>query len=216
MKNKTKKYLFLGAHLDDIELGCGGLIAKLQKDKYNTIKLLTLSHFNKNSKGEITIDRDINETYKAIEKLGLKKDQISIEEVPAQLFEEHSQEIREILLKYRKEYNPDIIFFPSKNDIHQDHQVVCREGERIFRDKSCLGYELIRSTYHLIPNCYIALNKDEIERKIAAAKCYKTQLTQSAGYYFDKDTIISNAIFRGKQFNKEYAEAFEIYYCSID
>ncbi len=70
MKNKTKKYLFLGAHLDDIELGCGGLIAKLQKDKYNTIKLLTLSHFNKNSKGEITIDRDINETYKAIGKLG--------------------------------------------------------------------------------------------------------------------------------------------------
>ncbi len=67
-----------------------------------------------------------------------------------------------------------------------------------------------------MPNCYIALNKDEIERKIAAAKCYKTQLTQSAGYYFDKDTIISNAIFRGKQFNKEYAEAFEIYYCSID
>lgn len=215
MDNKIKKYLFLGAHLDDIELGCGGLIAKLQKDN-NKIKLLTLSHFNKNSSGEITIDRDISETYNAIDKLGLKMEQIIIGEVPAQLFEEHSQEIREILLKYRKEYNPDIIFFPSKNDVHQDHQVVCREGERIFRDKICLGYELIRSTYHLTPNCYIALNKDEIERKVEAAKCYKSQLTQSAGYYFGEETIVSNAIFRGKQFNKEYAEAFEIYYCNID
>lgn len=163
MEQRIRKYLFLGAHLDDIELGCGGLIARLQKEIKNTIKLLALSHFNKNSNGEITIDRDINETYNAINELGLKKEQISIEEIPAQLFERYSQEIREILLKYRKEYNPDVIFLPSKNDIHQDHQVVYREGERIFRDKICLGYELIRSTYHLFPNCYIALSKEEIE-----------------------------------------------------
>lgn len=216
MKNNVKKYLFLGAHLDDIELGCGGLIAKLQKNSNNTIKLLTLSHFNKDSNGKTIIDRDINEAYKAISKLGLEKNQIIIEEIPAQLFEKYSQEIREILLKYRKEYSPDVIFFPSKNDIHQDHQIVYNEGQRIFRDKICLGYELIRSTYHLIPNCYIALDKDEINRKVEAVGCYKSQLIQSAGYYFSKETIISNAIFRGKQFNKAYAEAFEIYYCNID
>lgn len=215
MDFKNKNLLFLGAHLDDIELGCGGIISKYGKDAYTNIYLATMSNFNKDSSGNITISRDIEETYRACKILGIDKDRIEINDIPAQLFEQYSQNIREILLDIRERIKADYVFFPSKNDIHQDHTVLCKESERIFRNNICLGYELIRSTYHLKPNIYIEISEKDIENKISSAMQYKSQQTQSAAYYFNEEIIKSTAIFRGGQCNRKYAEAFELYYATI-
>ena len=215
MDLRFKRVLFLGCHLDDIEFGCGGLISRLVNEGNTSILLFILSQFNKDSNNKITIRRDIEEAYMAAQELGIRKEQLIIKTIPGQIFEKHAQKIRESLLEIRTQFQPEYIFFPSKHDIHQDHFVLCREAERIFRNNCCLGYELIRSTYHLEPNVYFGLEDKEVNAKICAINQYKSQSTQSAGYYFNENLIRSAAMFRGGQCNREFAEAYELYYSTF-
>lgn len=210
-----RRILFLGAHLDDIEFGCGGLLSRLTRSGHHNLMYLTLSQYNRDANNEITIKRDLKEAYRAISELGLERDQVVIEDVPGQIFEKHSQRIREILLEVRAQFDPECIFFPSKQDIHQDHAILNREAERIFRNRCCLGYELIRSTYHFQPNIYISLSETDMIAKINSLEHYKSQRVESAGYYFDADVIRSTLRFRGGQCNLELAEAYELYYCTF-
>jgi N-acetylglucosamine malate deacetylase 1 len=211
----VKRFLFLGAHLDDIEFGCGGLLSRLTRNGYRDLMYLTLSRYNKDANNEITIKRDLKEIYKAISELGLERDQVVIKDVPGQIFEKHSQRIREMLLEVRAQFDPDFVFFPSEQDIHQDHAVLSREAERIYRNRCCLGYELIRSTYHFRPNLYISLNEIDMIAKINSLEQYESQRVESAGYYFDADIIRSTLRFRGGQCNREFAEAYELYHCTL-
>jgi len=54
------------------------------------------------------------------------------------LFPENRQKILEDLIKIKKEIKPDLIFVPSFNDIHQDHQVLTQEGLRAFKKETIL------------------------------------------------------------------------------
>jgi LmbE family N-acetylglucosaminyl deacetylase len=205
--------LFLGCHLDDIEFGCGGIISKLVASGLDDkIFYCTLSNFNKSSEDVITIKRDLNEAYSATECLGIKRKNILIKDIPGQLFQQYSQNIRETLIEIKESINPEYIFFPSKNDVHQDHQTLHQESIRIFRNANCFGYEVIRSSYDFCPNLYIRLDENELNKKVDAIMSYKSQMTQSAGYYFDKELIRSISVFRGGQSNKRLAEAYEIYF----
>lgn len=208
--------LFLGCHLDDIEYGCGGLIARLTAiGLKDNIFYCTLSNFNKSSEGKVTIKRDLDEAYRAIEKLGIKNENVIIKDIPAQLFQSYAQNIREILLELRDSIIPNYVFFPSQNDIHQDHKALHDEGIRVFRNVNCLGYEIIRSCYQFLPNTYIEIDMDDLAKKINAIKEYKSQVSQTAGYYFDEELIKSICIFRGGQSGKKLAEAYELYFSHL-
>lgn len=209
-----RSFLFLGCHLDDIEYGCGGLIAKLNRlytDQIN-IRCLTLSVKNQDAQCKTTIIRDYEETLRAFKILGIM-DLSNIEtcNIPGQKFQYYTQDIREILLMAREKYAPDYIFFPAKKDIHQDHAVLAQEAFRIFRNQSCIGYEIIRSCYYLEPNLFIELDERDMVKKIDAVMEYKSQLYQSSGYYFSPDVIKANAVTNGARCGKKYAEAYEIY-----
>lgn len=203
--------LFLGCHLDDIEYGCGGLIHKLVELGFrDQIRYLTLTRFNKSADGKITIERDLNEVYTAISHLGLDQSNLQIGDLPGQLLQEYAQEIREILLEVRRQLNPAYVFYPSRNDIHQDHHTLCEEAVRIFRNTGCYGYELIRSCYHFQPNFYIEIDENNMANKIDSVMSYQSQQSQSAGYYFHPEVLRSICTFRGGQSGKRLAEAYEI------
>ena len=210
MLSNYQKVLFLGCHLDDIEFGCGGMIAKYANSSTD-IYLATLSVSNMNSQGKIQLVRNKNESYKAAEFLGVSKDNLYFGKCFGQVFDLNRQSVREELLNLRKLFNPDAVFYPAKNDTHQDHSALSDEAFRIFRNVSCFGYEVIRSSFNFFPQVYVEISENNLRSKSNAVMAYRSQLQESAGYYFDKSVIFSNAQFRGTQVGVKYSEAFECY-----
>lgn len=204
------RVLFAGAHLDDAEFGCGGLIAQLATE--GEVQLLTLSKHTRSAKGEVQIVRDLEEPLKAAFILGVPVERVAIEALDGQLFQRQAQEVREIFLRWRRDFDPDTVFVPARDDLHQDHQVVCAEALRIFRDRTVIGFEVVRSTLEFKPNLFVGISEAALEKKVGAVLCYQSQLTQSAGYYFKPEILRGQAAFRGGQSNKALAEAFEIYF----
>jgi LmbE family N-acetylglucosaminyl deacetylase len=207
-----QRILCVGAHLDDIEFGCGATIADLVGSE-REIHFLTLSQCNKSSTGKLQLQRDISEAYRAAQQIGLHDNDLSIEGLDGQQFPQQRQKIREILLEWKRKFNPDLILCPSRQDFHQDHQALSEEAVRIFRLETCLGYEVVRSSLYFQPNFYNGVSNESVEKKIKALLCYQSQINPlvSAVYYFDPDIIRSMALFRGGQVNQKFAEAFELY-----
>lgn len=206
-----KRALFLGCHLDDLEFGCGGLIARcIHKDTLK-IKLYTLSDHNENSSNKVQLVRNLDEATNAMNILGVDSDDYLIDRLPGQRFDSNQQVIRERLIKMRADFNPDSVFFPAFHDIHQDHATLSNEALRIFRGVNCFGYEVIRSTRSFNPQLYVELSEQDLLKKIQAVMSYNTQKEESAAYYFNEELVRSIAVFRGGQSGIPLAEAYESY-----
>jgi LmbE family N-acetylglucosaminyl deacetylase len=211
MQLNGERALFAGAHLDDIEFGCGGVVARFRNEL--DMRFLTLTKKTRASTGEVQIVRDVDEPYRAAEALGITAEQLAIEDLDGQLLQGQAQQVREVFLRWRRDFDPHIIIVPARDDIHQDHHVVYEEAVRIFRDRTVVGFEVVRSTLSFRPNLFVGIEEEHLEKKIEAVMAYQSQLNpnQSAGYYFKPEIIRGQATFRGGQSNKELAEAFEIY-----
>lgn len=199
--------LFLGCHMDDVEFGCGGLVAKYGACCEH-IRVAVLSSQNRNAKGDVQLIRDKEECMSALKCLGLTKEHLIIGNCHGQIFDQEPQLVREELIRLRDSFRPDVVFYPTREDIHQDHKTLSENAMRIFRLSDCFGYEVIRSSYSFTPTVYVSLSEENVHLKAAAIACYKSQQTQSAGYYFGEETVFSTAAFRGAQIGLRYAEAF--------
>lgn len=204
-----KRALFAGAHLDDVEFGCGGLIAKWANR--SDVRLLTLTKKTRDAAGEVQITRDLDEPMAAAKSLGVPGDRVAIEDLDGQVLQNQAQAVREVFLQWRRDFDPDVVFVPAADDIHQDHHVVYAEALRIFRERTVIGFEVVRSTLAFRPNLFVEIGSDELNKKVQSILCYRSQLEQSAGYYFKADIIEGQARFRGGQCGRELAEAFEVY-----
>ena len=96
---------------------------------------------------------------------------------------------------------------PSLNDIHQDHKTIAEEGLRAFKNRTVLGYELIWNNLKFNTDCFVSLDKNDIEKKVEALSKYKTQEGRE---YMSKEFIFALAKARGIQIGVEYAESFEV------
>ena len=211
MRLAFDRILFAGAHLDDIEFGAGAWAADLAATDCQ-LRFLTLTRHNRAADGHIQIRRDLDEPIEAARKLGLVADQVSIGSLDGQMLHDQAQAVREVFLGWRRDFDPEVVVVPAARDIHQDHHVVYAEAVRIFRDRTVLGFEVVRSTLDFRPNLFVSVSAAALEKKAEAVLCYRSQLEQSAGYYFKPEIVRGQAYFRGGQGNKELAEAFEVYF----
>lgn len=205
-----KTFLFLGCHLDDIEFGCGGTVNRLSQSGHK-IYMYTLSTYNKNAKGEIQLERRLSEAKEACRCLNVQQDHLFFGTQYGQVFDHNQQALREELIDCKKMFHPDAVFYPSINDIHQDHSMLSANAFRIFRGASCYGYEVVRSSFNFHPQVYVEISFGNLKSKIKAVMSYRSQLTESAGYYFDERIIEGLGRFRGGQCGVQLAEAFECY-----
>ena len=173
--------------------------------------MATLSAANKNAMGEIQLIRDRDEAMRAAEKLGVVVKNCYTGNCFGQIFDQTPQEIREELIRLKAKYDPTVVFYPAEKDIHQDHNALAKNAFRIFRNISCFGYEVIRSTFSFAPSFYYEISDADLTAKISAISQYASQQKQSAAYYFNEDIIRDTAIFRGVQCGLSLAEAYECY-----
>jgi LmbE family N-acetylglucosaminyl deacetylase len=196
-----QRILFLGAHPDDIELGCGALIAHLagQVD----LHCVTLSDNQKNPK----LLNLVEEHYRSMSVLGVTKDQIILKDFETRNFPRDRQAILEYLYDLNREFKPDIVFTHTQSDIHQDHDVVRIEALRTFRGVSVLGYDVLRSSYGFFPHFLVEVTEADVQMKIDALTEYKTYQDK---YYFDPEIIRSTSVRHGALAEKPFAEGFDI------
>lgn len=200
------RILVLAPHTDDGEVGCGGSIARfIEEGKevyYMAFSIAQTSVRPGLPKNILEI-----EVKKAITVLGIPLENLIIRNYEVRKFTYYRQEILEELIRIRPMIKPDLIFVPSLNDIHQDHQVIAREGLRAFKRHTILGYEEPWNNIVFETRNFIPLEERHIRKKIEALKCYKSQQYRK---YLNEEFIWSLARTRGTQIEGGYAEAFEV------
>ena len=196
-----KRVLFLGAHPDDIELGCGALLHHIVK--HTGVLCVTLS--DNQSNPDLKHVRD--EHYKSMAILGVMEDKIIFGPFTTRVFPNARQEILEYFLKLRKDFVPDLIFVHSKQDVHQDHNTMTDEALRAFRGITVLGFDVVRSSYGFFPNFLVEVIEEDVNKKIEALSQYQTYRDR---YYFNSELTRSIMVRHGALAEIPFAEGFDI------
>lgn len=196
-----KRVLFLGAHPDDIEIGCGALIHNIVKK--TDILCVTLSDNQKNP--DLKKVRD--EHFASMKVLGVPEEKIIFGPFVTRVFPDSRQDILEYFLKLRADFKPDLIFTHSKQDVHQDHNTMTDEALRAFRGITVLGYDVVRSSYGFFPHFLVEVTEEDATRKVEALSKYETYRDR---YYFNAELTRSIMVRHGALAEIPLAEGFDI------
>ncbi len=196
-----KRVCFLGAHPDDIEIGCGALIANIAA--HTELLCVTLSDNQKNP----DLTHLVEEHRQSMAVLGVPERSVVLGAFETRRFPHQRQEILEYMVQLNHSFHPDIVFVHTKADIHQDHATVTEEALRAFRGKTVLGFDVIRSSYGFFPNFLVEVTEEDAEKKISALSQYKTYQSK---YYFESNITRATLIRNGAIAERPYAEGFDI------
>lgn len=196
-----KSVLFVGAHPDDIEIGAGALLADMVG--LSDVYCVTLSDNQHNP----VLSNLVAEHHASMKLLGLKEDQVELQEFETRNFTRDRQDILEYLYELNRRHQPDLVFTHSPADIHQDHGVTTQETLRAFRGVSVLGFDVLRSSYGFFPSFLVEVSSDAVEKKIRALRAYETYRDK---YYFSEEVVRSTLVRHGALAEKPYAEGFDI------
>ena len=196
-----RKVCFIGAHPDDIEIGCGALIAHIAGQ--TEVRCVTLSDNQKNP----LLKNVVNEHYKSMAVLGVPRENVIVGQFETRRFPHSRQEILEYLINLNKDFHPEIVFVHTKADIHQDHATITEEALRAFRGTTVLGFDVIRSSYGFFPSFLVEVTEADVQKKIAALAEYHTY---DSKYYFDPEVTRATLIRHGALAERKYAEGFDI------
>ena len=196
-----KRVLFLGAHPDDIELGCGAIIHHIAF--ISQVRCVTLSDNQKNP----SLKNVVDEHYKSMEILGVIRENAVFGQFTTRIFPDARQEILEYFLNLREEFQPDIIFVHSRQDVHQDHNTMTEESLRAFRGITVLGFDVVRSSYGFFPHFLAEVSEEDVNAKIKALSQYETYRDK---YYFNSELTRSISIRHGALAEIPFAEGFDI------
>ncbi len=208
LMNSMRRVLVLAPHTDDAELGCGGTIARLLRNRVD-IFVAAFSTAEESLPPGAAPSRLQDEFLAAMQTLGIPRNHTFVFGYPVRRLSYYRQELLEELVKLRSEINPTMVFLPSASDLHQDHQVLNAEGLRCFKDMTIWGYELPWNNIGFPAQAFVTLERCDLQAKWDALQAYKSQF-ELARPYFCWEFIEGLARVRGVQVKNPYAEAFEV------
>ena len=198
------RILCLGAHSDDIEIGCGGTILRLlEENPAAEVHWVVLA----------TSERRRTE---AVESANLflanaRRKEIVVKEFRDGYFPYVGSEIKDFFEELKKKISPDLILTHYREDLHQDHRLVSELTWNTFRNHLILEYEIVKYDADLgAPNFFVHLTESIARKKIQTiVGCFNSQGDKS---WFTEDVFSSILRLRGVESNApdKYAEA---YYC---
>ena len=115
-----------------------------------------------------------DEHYASMQVLGVPREKIIFGPFATRVFPDLRQDILEYFLKLRRDFKPDLIFVHSKEDIHQDHNVMTEEALRAYRGITVLGFDVVRSSYGFFPHFIVEVTEEDVNKKIEALSQYET------------------------------------------
>lgn len=193
--------LAIGAHPDDIEYGCGGLLLKYSKKKHN-IFILVLTKGGMGGDTEIRV----KEQQQVAELLNVKKifwGPFFDTKLP------RGMETIEFIESVIREVNPDEVYVNYKDDTHQDHKVLANCVLAATRYvKNVIFYEDYTSV-DFVPDIFVDI-EDVIEEKINLLKLFESQISKPHPGNLDfLESVKAIANYRGFQSRVKYAEGYK-------
>ena len=172
--NHSLNVLALGAHCDDIEIGCGGtLLSIIEKNPGANITWVV---FTSNDKRKVEATTGANLFCKHANSLDLRIFDLRDSFLPYQ-----GEILKETFESIKKEINPNLIFTHYRHDLHQDHRLVSELTWNTFRNHLILEYEVPKWDGDLgRPDSFVNLDKITATNKIEyLQKTYNSQKTKS-------------------------------------
>jgi LmbE family N-acetylglucosaminyl deacetylase len=216
-----KTVIFVGAHPDDIELGCAGTV-KMFIDRGYSVKCVYVTRGGHTS----APDEREKESREALKILGVEDRNISFGDFTDTEIPGDTRTIKFLQTSHLLRSNgvdivdPDLdvfaAFVHTEHDSHPDHRAVSTCCLTAFRRVPRIyAYESPSSTGSFNPRAFVDIS-GAIEEKKDALACHRSQLALGDRYYLEYNAMSSLARFRGRQGGYQFAEGFEIWKECID
>ena len=203
-RTDTLRLLCLGAHCDDIEIGCGGTILNLVRtNRKIDIRWVVFSSDEQRKQEAL----QSAETFLC--EAAAKK--VIIHDLRDGFFPYVGAELKERFEQLKAELSPDVILTHYRNDLHQDHRLVSELTWNTFRNHLVLEYEIPKYDGDFgSPNFFVPLDESICRRKIDTI--LDAFQSQNGKHWFSRDLFSAVLRLRGMEANacSGYAEGF---YC---
>lgn len=201
IEQRPPTILLVGAHCDDIEIGCGGAVQRLLS-RHPGARFVWVTLSSDAQRAE--------ETRSAAARLLAEADDpvVFVESFKGSYFPHCGPALKDYF-ETLKAFKPDLILTHCRHDLHQDHRVTNELTWNTFRDHTILEYEIPKFDGDLgTPNVFFALTRAEMKRKCdILLDCFPSQRQRQ---WFTRDTFEAIARLRGIECNapEGFAEAF--------
>jgi LmbE family N-acetylglucosaminyl deacetylase len=196
--------LCLGAHSDDVEIGCGGTLLRLAEQHPGTVFHWVVFSAIGVREAEARRAVMLFGGATAVEGALLKT-------FPDGFMPFVGAEVKAIFEELKQKVSPDLIFCSSRKDAHQDHRLISELTWNTFRNHLILEYEIPKYDGDLgQPNVFVPLEAQLYQKKIQYIM--DAFHSQHAKRWFEESTFLCLMRLRGMECNAAsgYAEAF---YC---
>lgn len=190
--------LCLGAHPDDIEIGCGG-----------TLLTLASRPGLRATSAVLTGSPERRAEAEAAARAFVPGASTRLHDLPDGRLPSHWGEVKEALEALARDVRPDVVFCPRRDDAHQDHRLVGELAPTVWRDALILEYEIPKWDGDLgRPSVYVGLDQATARRKVALLE--ESFASQAARDWWREDTFLGLMRLRGMECRAEFAEAFVV------
>lgn len=197
------RVLCLGAHSDDIEIGCGGTILRLAQE-YSNLEV-TWVVFSANGPRAAEALNSANAFLAKTDSPAIKLNTFRDGYFPFS-----GDKIKDYFEQLKKEITPpDLILSHYHEDLHQDHRLISNLTWNTFRNHLVLEYEIPKYDGDMgNPNFFVQLDEVTVKRKAALIRQHFP--SQANRQWFDEDTFLALPRLRGIAANSpsRYAEGF--------
>jgi LmbE family N-acetylglucosaminyl deacetylase len=200
--NEIRSILCLGAHADDLEIGCGGTLLEImaRRPGVNVHWVVFSTTGPRAQEAAASAER-----FLAL--AGRKR--LVLLDYRDTFFPAAYSSIKEYFEQIKRDVAPDLVFTHRREDMHQDHRVIAELTWCAFRDHLILEYEIPKYEGDLgAPNLFVPIEEAVCRRKIETIEeCFSSQLPKQ---WFAADTYWALLRLRGVECQSptRFAEAF--------
>jgi LmbE family N-acetylglucosaminyl deacetylase len=197
-----KKVLCLGAHSDDIEIGCGATILRLIQEQagIQVFWMVFSAQGQRAREAKKSASEFLHDVRSPKIRTARFKESFFPSEWPA---------IKNTFEKVRREFEPDLVLTQYRDDRHQDHRVLSDLAWNTFRSHLIFEYEIPKYDGDLgTPNLYVPVSRELCEKKVGALMRHFQ--SQAKRHWFTADTFWALLRLRGIECASPsgFAEAF--------
>lgn len=188
--------LCLGAHPDDVEIGCGGALLQLARRDGTTVRGAVLTG------GEARVAEASAALDAFVPGAGLQSFNLPDGRLPA-----HWGEVKEALEEVATTCQPHLVLAPRSDDAHQDHRLVGSLVRTVWRDALILHYEIPKwDGDTAAPTHFVPLTEEQARLKVKLLNAHYT--SQTGHDWWDDDLFLGLMRVRGMEARAPYAEGY--------